>query len=318
MKTSLMRPAFTMIELLFVIVILGIVGGMTMEAVRGYYEGVYRSGEVTKRIADADHILEVTSKYFENALGDSIVNIDAPDVGTACHGSVDGNSTVDYTIGFIGVDVEAMRGTGGVSGWSEDTQAPAALITGGYSSNLINPDANYTVANSVISARSGGALGIANSVIFDHESFGEPACTRFGFTTGGLNEGYHTFAVFDDTTLTLNATNTASNGARKYLLSSAYAFGVNNAGEFAMWSGFRPWAGQLYTAGTKSILGQNVAHFYIRYDMSNSTTGATQASDRGRIWTLKICMKGLDANLDTENATEADALCRERSIHVRY
>jgi prepilin-type N-terminal cleavage/methylation domain-containing protein len=316
MKESSMRQGFTFIELLFVIVVLGIVGGMTMEAVRGYYEGVYRSGEYTKRIADADHILEVTSKYFENGLNDSIVNI-APDGGTTCTGAPVAGDTADHTIAFIGVDVEAMRSTGGAPGWSEETRAPTVLLTGGYDNILVAPDVNYSSANAVISARSGGALGIGNTVLYDHESLGEPPCTRFGFTAGGLNDGYHIFTMTNDTTLTLDANNTASDGLQKYLLNSGYAFGVLNTGEFVMWSNFRPWAGQLYTAGTRSTLGENVAHFYVSYDMTNSV-GNANVSTRGRVWTLKICMKGLDANLDTANSTEAEAICRERSVHVRY
>jgi hypothetical protein len=124
----------------------------------------------------------------------------------------------------------------------------------------------------------------------------------------------------NNTTLQLNPANTALDGQRKYLLSSGYAFGVDNSGEFAMWSNFRPWAGQLYTAGDKTTLGRNVAHFYVRYDVGNNVNaaGTSNMNDRGLMWILKICMKGLDANLSTENATEADALCRERSIHVRY
>lgn len=316
MKTSSIRQGFTLIELLFVIVVLGIVGGMTMEAVRGYYEGIYKTGEYTKRTADADHILEVASKYFENALNDSIVNI-APDGGTTCTGTPVAGDTTDHTIAFIGVDVEAMRGIGGVPGWIEETRPPTVLITGGYNNILVSPDANYTVANTVINKRSGGTLTLNNMALYDHESLGEPACTRFGFTTGGLNDGYHTFNVTNDTTLTLDAANTAADGKQKYLLNSGYAFGVDNAGEFAMWSNFRPWAGESYTAGDKTTLGQNVAHFYVRYDMSNSA-GNANVSDRGRVWTLKVCMKGLDANLDTENSSEAEAICRERSVHVRY
>ncbi len=311
-----MRQGFTFIELLFVIVVLGIVGGMTMEAVRGYYEGVYRSGEYTKRIADADHILEVTSKYFQNALNDSIVNID-PDGGTMCTGTPVAGDNADHTIGFIGVDVEAMRGINGVPGWVEEMSPPALLLTGGYSSVLVSPDADFTVANTVIDKRSGGALGIDNLVVFDHESLGEPPCTRFGFTAGGLNQGYHKILSHTITNLVIDANNTASDGQRKYLLNSGYAFGVDNSGKFSMWSNFRPWEGKLYTQGDKTILGENVAHFYVRFDQSNNISDAN-ISDRGRIWTLKICMKGLDANLDTANSTEAEAICRERSVHVRY
>jgi prepilin-type N-terminal cleavage/methylation domain-containing protein len=79
MKQGLKRRAFTMIELLFVIVVMGIVGTFAIEMVRQYYEGIYRTKTITDRAAEADHILEQVSKYFENAISASIVNLDEND-----------------------------------------------------------------------------------------------------------------------------------------------------------------------------------------------------------------------------------------------
>lgn len=306
MKRSTKRKAFTMIELLFVIVILGIVGGIALEAVRQYYEGIYRTGEYSKRVAEADHILEQLSKYFENAINSSIVNLEAS--GSAhCYGPPTVGDTNDYTVAFIGVDEDSMRGiSGSRPGWSEETLLGANNV-------ITAADADYLLASDVIIAF-GSTL--ANSAIYDADSVDVEACERFRWSGAGT-EGYHTIANATATTLTLNTDNNATDGKRKYLLRTGYAFRVNDDGEFIVYSGFRPWLGEYYTAATRhNTLGRNVAHFYADYDASDFMANP-ELNDRGMVWRIKVCMRGIDANLSTSD-NESEAICRERRVHVRY
>ncbi len=313
---SKQRNAFTMIELLFVIVILGIVGGITLEVVRQYYEGIFRTQEYNKRVAEADHILDQLSKYFENAISSSIVNLDKnvePDpAGTAlvtCDGPPIAGDTNDSTVAFISVDSDSLRVTGR-PGWSEET----ALGAGNTITAL---DANYSEANSTISAL---GSSLVYSAIYNADSVDIGACTRFRWSGSGTS-GYHiinTTPAPTATALSLSTDNNATNGKRKYLLRTGYAFRVLNNGDFMMYSNFRPWAGVNYTNNTakKNILGQNVAHFYADYNATDFMNNAG-LNDRGLVWRLKVCMRGLDANLSTSD-TESQAICRERRVHVRY
>lgn len=314
MINSKQRNAFTMIELLFVIVILGIVGGITLEVVRQYYEGIYRTQEYNKRVAEADHILDQLSKYFEYAISSSIVNLDKnvePEVAAVtCDGPPTAGDTNDSTVAFISVDSDSLRVIGR-PGWSEET----ALGAGNTITAL---DANYSMANSII-----GALGssLSNSAIYDADSLDIGACARFRWSGSGTS-GYHTIInalpVGTATTLSLNTDNNATNGKRKYLLRTGYAFRVLDNGDFMMYSNFRPWAGVNYTNNTakKNILARNVAHFYADYDATDFLANAG-LNDRGLVWRLKVCMRGIDANLSTSD-TESQAICRERRVHVRY
>ncbi len=308
MRSQHYRRGFTFIELLFVIVILGIVGGIALEAVRQYYEGIYRTQEYSKRVAEADHILDQLTKYFENGISSSIVNLEAS--GTAhCYGPPVANDNNDYTVAFIGVDQDSMRGVGGNRpGWSEETALGAGNI-------ITASDANYTMADNIITA-----LGstLSNSAIYDADSVDIGACQRFNWNGGGL-AGYHGIAGATETTLTFanDAEHNASDGKRKYLLRTGYAFRVQDNGDFTMYTNFRPWSGERYTAATKqNILGQNVAHFYADYDATDFVNNP-DVSDRGLVWRLKVCMRGLDSNLSTTD-TESQAICRERRVHVRY
>lgn len=315
MRHLFKRKAFTMIELLFVIVILGIVGGVALEAVRQYYDGVYKTLTIAKRVVEADRILDQLSKYFENGISSSIVNLDRG-ATEACYGSTASGDANDYTIAFVGVDIDSLRGTSSRPGWSEEAQ----LLS---NNNLNMFDANLSMSDSIITALY-PTSNLVNSALYDTDSNDINACARFGLNGGSVGSaGFHRISLVTyPTQLTLNAENNASHGHRKYLVRTGYAFRVQDDGDFMMYSNFRPWLGERY-AGTgvganvkSSLLGQNVAHFYADYDatdfMNNDGVG-----DSGLIWKLKVCMRGFGNDLaDTdENAAQ---ICRERRVHVRY
>jgi hypothetical protein len=308
-----------MIELLFVIVILGIVGGFVLEVIRKYYEGIFRTQEYTKRVAQADHILELTSKYFENAISSSIVNLDVNNTMNGCYGPPAGGDTSDYTVAFIGVDADSIRGSSGNRpGWNEEVQ----LIPG--VNQISSSDSNYTMSGNIIhSLYPASPSDLTGSALYDYDSINSDACTRFGLNGGLLGSaGFHRITASTDTNLSLNAENIATDGHRKYLLRTAYAFRVDNNGIFRLYTNFRPWRGERYAganAGANvraNILGENVAHFYADYNATDFMSNPG-VSDRGLVWRLKVCMRGLDNNLSTSDS-ESQSICRERRIHVRF
>lgn len=308
MQNMKFRSAFSMIELLFVIVIMGIVGGIALETVRQYYENIYRTQEYTQRVSDADHILDQVSKYFENAISSSIVNLDRG-ATTACYGPPVNGDANDYTVAFVAPDQDALR-VSGTPGWSEDTLLGANNV-------ITATDADYGVSNTIITALY-PTSSLVNSAVYDSDSADVAACARFGLNGGAIGSaGYHRIAGSTVNTLTLNAENNATDGKRKYLLRTGYAFRVLDNGDFTLYTNFRPWLGERYTAATKiNLLGENVAHFYADYDATDFMANAN-LNDRGLVWRLKVCMRGLDANL-SDSDLEGQTICRERRVHVRY
>ncbi|MDO9304496.1 MAG: type II secretion system protein [Sulfuricurvum sp.] len=311
MKISL-RRGFTFIELLFVIVILGIVGGIALEAIRLYYEGIYRTQTYAQRVNEADHILDQLSKYFENAIDMSIVNLDANDTDATLNadecaepGVEAEASASDYTVAFLGVDVDSLH-TGSRPGWSEQVQMDFTAPS------LTSNDANFTAANVVITALY-PASNLANSVIYNHQGL-VGSCSHFNWDgVGGLKAYYPITGPAVGNTLPLTNPGGGDDKIQKYLIRTGYAFRVLNTGDFVMYSNFRPWKipAEPYTGGKKSILGRDVASFYADFNNTNSY------GDRGSIWRLKVCMRGLESNLSTSDIA-ASAICRERKVHVRY
>ena len=292
------RRAFTMIELLFVIVILGIVGGLALEAVRQYYDGIYRTQEYAKRAAQADHILEQISRYFENGMAGSMALFDtnAAPAG-ACAGAPGNDLGDENTVAFVSIDAEGLRGHWNgrwLPNWS-----PEGSISGNV---LTVPEAKYDAA---------GAL--TDATVYDDEGANAGVCSDFW--NGAANSKYNNITASTATTLTL--TSTPQNGEDKYILKTGYAFRAYN-GDFRMYSGFQPWQGENYTNGTGTLLAEKVAHFAIISD----NTGTTINSPKGNVYALKICMFGLRDDLaDADEATADDVqrqICRTRMVHVRY
>ena len=308
-----LRQGFTFIELLFVIVVMGIVGGIALEAIRQYYEGIYRTQTYTQRVNEADHILEQLSKYFENAVDLSIVNLDQDeddgnlDGGECADPGIEAESGAhDYTVAFVGVDTDSLH-TLGKPGWSEMVQSGFNGIS------LTSNDANFTAANEVIGVIHSG-FNLANSAIYNYEGV-VGSCSDFRWDGSAGKHAYYTITNVDfllNTLTTINNAGTSSpKNDRKYLLATGYAFRVLDTGEFRMYTNFRPWKNEIYTNGTASTLGENVASFYADFNNTNSF------SDRGSVWRLKVCMRGLDSSLS--NSDEAlQSICRERKVHVRY
>lgn len=317
-----LRRAFTMIELLFVIVILGIVGGIALETIRQYYEGIYRTQTYTQRISEADHILDQLTKYFENAIDLSIVNMDMDAADGALAGTCVGdaapeaeNVAHDYTTVFVGVDTDSLRTTGR-PGWSETVRPNPFLGT-----SLISNDANFTASNAVITALY-PASNLQNSAIYNGDASYTDTCTHFyanngnayyTIPVGGVNYGTNTLTLTDNFVSHGFAYTSGPSADKKYLLRNGYAFRVLNTGEFVMFSNFRPWKGEVYSNANakRSTLGRDVASFYADFNNTN------YFNTRGTLWRLKVCMRGLESNL-SDSDTAGQEICRERKVHVRY
>ncbi|MBD3809390.1 MAG: hypothetical protein IE884_02550 [Sulfuricurvum sp.] len=299
-----------MIELLFVIVVLGIVGGLGIEAIRQYYDGIYRTNLYSQRAAEADHVLEQIAKYFEYGIAASVVRLDkniAPS-GSTCDGPPKDDSLNDeYTFAFIAVDHQGLMGYWDGSRW-RPTWTPNVVVN---STGIIALDANYSKAND--------QEALTNSAIYDFGSTSAAnlgVCNDFewGSSTSSRYNEIPSSPPADGTSLTLQNTPSDSTN-NKYLLRTGYAFRAYD-GDFVMYTNFQPWKGENYTASGGHVLAKNVAHFTVDYDVSNTSMNST----KGNIYRLKLCMFGLDENLKDANTTATNEyqICRERMVYVRY
>lgn len=309
MRHTLHRNAFTLIELLFVIVIMGIVGGLSLSVVQQYYQDIYRSQTYSQRIETADHVLDQLEIYFSSAISYSILNLDQEGEAAGCFGiPLDGDNN-DYTVAFVAVDQDIMR-TSGAPGWSGNV----GLIAG--ANTLQTLDSDLAEVNTIMT---GLGTSLAQSAIYDADSVDVGGCARFNFNVGDGIAGYHRIANVNNITgvVTLNNENLVLDGKKKYLLRTGYAFRVDrsNEGKFYLYTHFAPWNNERYDDDNtkRYLLAEKVNHFYLSYDNTNIQTSNAD----GTVLRLKVCMQGLDENMsDSENNSKQ--ICRERSVHVRY
>lgn len=310
------RSGFTLIELLFVIVILGIVGGIALETIRQYYDGIYRTQIYTQRVSEADHILQQVAKYFENAISDSLVNMDRDAADSGLAGACNGTPTIgdnsDYTVAFVGVNTDSLR-VGSIPGWSEKVRDSLSFSDINNTQFEYGTEANLAATNSV--------MNLANAAVYNHQGVLDAGCDDFNW--GGVNPTLNAYFTINTgginyTTNVLTVTNHANSTlweerdrGKKYLLDTGYAFRALNDGRFMMYYNFRPWKNNKYIDGNSSLMGREVASFSVNFDHT------TNFSDRGGMYRLKLCMRGLEQNLSASDAA-AQAICREKRVHVRY
>lgn len=308
------RKAFTMIELLFVIVIMGIVGGLALEAIRQYYEGVYKTQTIAKRVSEADHILDLVAKRFENAIELSIANFDGSgddSITGACDGHpvADGNNT-DFTVVMVTVETDSQRVQyGDEPGWYEEIDKNSTAT------KMNSSGVNHNRANDIINQKYG--YGLVNSAIYNAQGFTD-VCRDFYPSSADDDAGvYYVIDSFTKTDVVVSSKANADldvygSYIQKYLLDTGIAFRAMDDGRFVMFSGFRPWLGHNYkNSGKETLLGTNVSSFHASFDKDNNMINT------GAAWKLKICMMGLDEGLATADDQDL-AICRERSVNVRY
>jgi hypothetical protein len=176
---------------------------------------------------------------------------------------------------WVGYDIDGWRGDGSsvAPTWSGfiDVNATMSLA----SANLSTPSSTVARINDTIAAlspkRAAGTWNGNNLGLFFVNDSNFNVATGFGWAGG---------TVFSDQTHTVHPVNAAANDILTasagnftgqniyefYKLSwTAYAL-VHNAtsGELRLYYDYRPWLGEIYTAGSSAVLMQNVDTFRFR------------------------------------------------------
>lgn len=316
------NKAFTLIELLFVIVILGIIGGVALATIKEYFDISVVSVEVNKRVAEADRALEQIAPYFENGIAESIVRLNRGS-GTTCYGPPDPNDTNERTIGVIAVDVDGRQGDWNatmnryIPGWSEDVNISGTTVR--------SIGANYSYANNLIGIIYPGNTILTSALYNQNKVDLDPTgCSSYRWNNGAGSGDAYLDIVANPTPSTLtitwpaNVTQVNGSSSARYLLTTAYAFEVTSGGVFQMYSNFRPWNGETFAAnGTINTIAEGVSSFSVDYDRSSTAALDGMGSKTGMFYTLKVCMRGLNDN-NLSDTTQSNQICRQRSVHVRY
>ena len=315
-----MRKAFTMLELVFVILVMGILAKFGTNILMTTYSSFAASTTNNKILADIELTLKQISSRLQYRIKSSVI---ATGAGGAFVGLP--NATNERVIEWIGYDIDGWLGAPTLPTWSGfiDVNDPGAT---GALTYLETPGTNTVNVNTVIQALSPGVAGtgIANAAIF-FTGENSDITTHYGWNSGVAlaNQGLATHRINavaatrlgDATGATFAGTDVYEN----YKLSwTAYAISHEDfdgdgatypathptlAGtlirDLVLYYDYQPWEGDTYNDGNAArvLLLKNVDTFRF------TSTGSTMQ--------IQICVDEQDALGENDGGY---AVCEEKAI----
>ena len=277
------HSAFTMIELVMVIVVFGIVSSIGAEIVAKLYENYLHTRAINRLESQTEIVLEQIAKRLQYRIKDSVRAIDANGIkAPVALPSADGDYEIIEWIGFSNESfLGEHNGTSVVPGWS----------------GLIDMDSNETNGTVTIKTlkTSGSRLDFANNIIkaltnntvaLDGTGAKRPALIFKGSKIGTFADYYSPSLKYENK-VACKTNNCAINRdilfapngltdldgdlvgdlfEQYYLSHSAYTLvpvGTPNDFNLTLRYNYQPWEGETYANGTTSVLAENVSTFRI-------------------------------------------------------
>ena len=265
----LQRRAFTMLELIFVIIILGIVSSISAEVIAKVYESYIVQRATHKSSLKTELAAIQIVNRLTYAIPDTIIG--RRSATNATYRAIDNFNDANYTVlQWMGYDADSFGAHTTLSqrpGWSGLCDVDASNVT-----NIVTPGSELALANTIIGNLSNTTRNLSNSALFFASTY-DPTIIGYGANSTGLstvNTGGSNF-------VTLNAVGAGvtRNISELYKLAwSSYAIvpikrdgtacadPANEICDLELRYNFQPWAASSYSNGYDSqILLRNVTVF---------------------------------------------------------
>ena len=292
------RYAFTMLELVFVIVIMGIIGKFGVEFLAQAYNTFIYAKINNQLQADSTHAVDFIAKRLESRIPPSTIKRKLP-YNTVFEGATENVPDPDSYdfLEWIAYDVDGFRSQNDAKIWSGIIDLDTAKTT---SLKLFSPDSNMTAIDNHIKALSNNASDITRAALFFPSS--NYNINAFGWDGGTAltdqNRSMHPIIAGGTNEFAPSTTHgTNFDGAtiyNRYMLAwTAYAI-KHEDGNLTLYYDYQPWHGENYlTHGTPTLLMQNVDTFRVK--------------GTGELFSIQVCV---DSNLTTED----HSICKEKTI----
>ncbi len=258
------KNAFTLVEIVFVIVILGIVAAIGSSIIAKIYESYLYSKNINELQTKTELALTQISKYLSYRVKNSIIARKSP---TKFASLLDANESYKI-LEWIGYDNESFEGNSSGPGWSGFVDLESSETN---KSQIKTSGSQLLYSEWIISALSNNDVNISlpNSpaaIIFD----GLPAdfnISQYGLNNGGTEQHNYVFRVQRNGQDVLKfIENKPSIIYEHYKLTwSAYALVPNplNGSDvnLTLYYNFRPWMGEKYSDGNSSVLAEHITTF---------------------------------------------------------
>lgn len=303
------RNAFTMIELIFVIVIMGIIAKFGVEFLaQAYNSFIYSSVNNTLQSKSATAVEFIASR-LQYRIKDSVIARTGQ--VTVFDSITDINPNKNYTVlEWVSTDNDNFRGSN-VPNWSGiidlDNASASANI-------LVSPETNTTKVNTMISTLSYGFSGIANAALYfigantNINGFGWDGLALTNQTS--VMHPIQATAIVNQFTSSIVGTTFANVDVYEYykLAWTANAIAIENYDpatktfDLVYYYNYQPWAGdKFYDTGTnihKAVIMKGISTF--------------RFTAIGSIMKIQVCAKS--KIISGKNDNQGYSLCKEKTI----
>jgi len=294
------HAAFTMLELIFVIIIMGIIGKFGVEFLANAYKSFIFSKVNNELQSKSETAVEIIGARLQYRIKDSVIARTTKDAAPIALADATGSN---YTVlEWVGIAQESRRGIStGATPYLPDWSGIIDLDAGN-KDRLISPQTNTANINTMISD-----LSERNATVDDVALYfvGANSDVKSGYGwSGALTDQQGAMHPVKRVAGASNAF-TSSNGVdfsgvdvyEYYLLAwTAYAIvyepGTNHRGTLRLYYDYRPWNGEKMTDGKNAILMTDVSTF--------------QFMSIGSIMKIQVCTK--------TDLVEDYSLCKEKTI----
>jgi len=304
------RNAFTMIELIFVIVVMAIIAKFGVEFIAQAYRN-YIYQEITTRLADtSSNAVEIIAKRLQYRIRPSVIVRNSSTNSFTSLEGYDGTGSYNM-LEWIGYDVESFR----EGYWRGVIDKKASMDDGAH---LITPGSNLNSVDAFIKNLSSNNSTINDAAIYLFAAEND-INSSFGWDGGDWNASDHSLKRAMHWIKETNATavepvhgnfaqlfnDIQSRGewdSRYYLAWSAYAV-VHNAatGDLTLFYDYQPWKGEKYTNGKSALLMEHVDTF--------------KMIQREGIIKIQVCTTNDDMNGSSSIDIQRFSLCKEKTIY---
>lgn len=299
------RFAFTLMELIFVIVIMGILSKFGVEFLAQAYNSYILSSINNSLQANSAAAVETIASKLQYRIKDSVIARRLDNTFVALAGNTDPDIPI---LEWVGSDIEGFRGnTAVLPHWSGIIDLDLSSST-----TLVSPGTDTGAVNTLIGVLSNAGSGINNAALYFVGSDSDIQ-TGYGWDSNALNTQNATMhpirrsTVVGEENLFIprrgdNAADNNFTGVDVYeyyqLAWTAYAVGIDNydddtkTGTLTLWYDYQPWQGESYTDGKSAVIMDDVSTF--------------QFMAIGSIVKIQVCVNS--------DLVEDYSLCKEKTI----
>ncbi|MDT8338669.1 MAG: prepilin-type N-terminal cleavage/methylation domain-containing protein [Sulfurimonas sp.] len=301
------RAAFTLLELIFVIVIMGILAKFGIELLSQAYKSFIFSSVNNRLQSQSSAAVETIASRLQYRIKDSVIAREADDDFFGLAGYSDDNATI---LEWVATDIDGFRGnTAVLPHWSGIIDLDLSS-----SSVLVSPGTDTGELNTIIGVLSPSATTINNAAIY---FVGSDSDIYTGYGWGGAittqDVAMHPIrsnGIANQFVPTNGATGADNNlsGVNVYeyyqLAWTAYAVGIDDyddttgTGTLKLWYDYQPWNGDTYLVKAD---GTETKSAVIMDDVSTFRFRAA-----GSIVKIQVCVNS--------DLMEDYSLCKEKTI----